>query len=152
MSAKPKLAAAGKPEASRRSPRRAPKPKAQSLTLTEADPDELVVGGEWTEVKLIGTGLKTKGLKAFVIHAIRASKDEKSEKSKVKEDKKVLIEQPEEDAIRDKEFPIVAKALADADEGDRNVVLARSLGDLDAFGNCNSKDHCVVLKNGIKLI
>lgn len=118
--------------------------KPAPLELNELDPSELVINGQWAEVKLKGSGFKGRVLSAFMTLPIQVAKGGKGPKPKVEQDKFIVIEQPENDVVLEKEFPIQVKVLPGASVGDRKVILAKSLDDIDEFGICKSND-CKVL-------
>ena len=114
------------------------------LELTGVEPSELVINSQWDEVKLIVSGFKGKGLSAFIALPIQVSKNGGKVKSKVTQDKFILVEQPEDDAVKEKEFTIQVKVLIGAAEGYRKVILTKSLEDIDDNGACKSKDCKVI--------
>lgn len=141
MPVQTKPAARPKRTAPQARPRKAKK-MTTTPTLIKSKPKDLDIGGQWTEVSLIGTYLNAEGLQAFITDPAAPSI----------QDTKILMEQPDDDAVKELEFPIVVKVLDDARAGYRNVVVALSLSDLDANGNCKANTTCAVLKNWMNLV
>ena len=113
-------------------------------TLDEPIKQPVEIGGGWTEVDLIGSGFKAQGLKAFIMDATLVKQED---------EKLVLVTQPNVDDITDERFPILVRVLRGPTKGDRNVVVATAVTDLDAAGACKTTStKCHVLTARITFV